>query len=945
MKINKKKDFTGTLNLQQKTIEVNTNLIKKEEYYINRFQDINKYNEAINQNSSSKYAINIAQVPLEIDEKLSSTEIINQIFKDIFLRYQLFKGNVVYNELGFIEKDKILDYSIAIKNINEKLRYRANEMKEFIRNSGKMCEEVNSLGTIINYNNRKYTTINNEFKIDVIKKFFESYKKGNVYSKTKPDHFCTNCKRTLLKKEVVHEKSMEKNIYILYKVKEGNVLSQEELNFNDTYLIVNTIRPWTVQSSNKLVICKDTEYSLVQIKEKDKIINYIIASELVEKVMENSYYLKYKIIHTFNSIELLNTICYNPLYTKKEISIIFASRENVIVRENGTGINIFSPNNTYLDYLISEELGLSEFKTILSIDGIVIDSSLRYSDAHYKVVDAQIIEYLRLSGNIFSIYRSKENILKCKNCSTELVYRNSRAWYIKRNESKLERINTSLDELAKKVKNYNNYNELSEGILKVKKLNEIKISSQNGNYIPIPVFYCADCGKVILTNKSIEIIIKLFNLKGTESWDKMTPEQILEGQVACSCGCVFFFKEECTLNNMYNLINTPFTYKDNNRKTINVCIESKKFFLKKIVASSFNDNFDEIINNLDIIKIHSKVREENNIIGKTYWYNPKKEYDNELLNIDISVRDVVKKYGTDVLRLWTAFKANKVNIELKEAEIILINSAYKKMRRTFKFLLSNLYDYNPNQNKIELDERNDIDKYAYVKLIEIMDNLEQDYLNLDFNKLYNHILEYCVNELCHNYFDSIKYGLYVTQKDSHIRRSTQSTMYEILNNLLAYVGPILPFTFEELWPFLWNEKNKQKNPLLHRTYLLESDDKYEQSVNKWDAIFEIKEIVYELIEVAKRENIINNSLQAKVVISNENSYKSFIERNYDDIIRCLNISKIEFVKSDFQIKINKADGIKCPRCNNYSEEIGKNISYRYLCPKCAQILDDKNNYI
>lgn len=944
MKIEVKKDFAESLNLPVKTIEIDGNLTKREDYFIGKIQEANKYLEAVKENENSKYAFNIAGIPLEIDENINSTEIINQIFKDIFLRYKLFKGNILYHNLGFIEKEKASTYFIKQKKVNEQIKYRLNEKKNLENKVRKMVEDVKSLGTLINYTKSKYNTLNSDFEINIMKEFFNSYKVGNIYTETKPMHFCPNCKSIVLKKDKVYEKSMEQNIYVLYKIKEDNGLFQKYSNLDNTYVVVNTIRPWILEANEHLVACENIKYSLVQIKGKRNNFHYIIAFDNVSKVMENSFYLKYDILETFTAEKLSNLKCTHPLEKEKNIDILFASKEKVLIGENCTGINILSTNNTYLDYLVSSELCLENNKIVLNIDGTTNDFAIKFKNLHYKEVNEKIINYLDENLLLFAKFQSKENVIKCRNCSTELIYRGVKDWYIKRDINNIENILQKIEELSNKVKEYNEDNQLKKDILKLKNVDEIKISSDSYTSIPIPIFYYAECGKTILNDKTMGIILDLIDKKGIESWYKMTPDQILEGQVSCSCGCGFFFKEESTLNNLYKLSNTPFIFNDNLRKTTNVCIETKEIFLRKMLSLSFNSNFVKTIDSLDIVMVHSKIKEDSKIIGKSdfFKFNDKNE-NKELIKINLSVIDVVKKYGTDVLRLWTAFKANEKNIKFRESDIMLVDNAYKKIRRTFKFLLSNLNDFNPYQNKVKVDNRTDLDKYEYAKLIQLIKNLEKDYMALNFNQLYKDILKYCKEDMCGNYFDVIKYRLYIMGENSNERRSAQSTLYDILNILVAYVGPILPFTVEEIWPFVWKDKRKQKNPLLHRIEIEIIDSDFTEELKKWNKIFDLKNKVLILLEKAKVNKLIKDTLEAKITINTTGKAKAFIEENYDDILRSLNVSAIDVIVSDKkEAEISKAPGVKCVRCNNYSLEIGKNLAYRYLCPKCAEILEQEN---
>ena len=247
---------------------------------------------------------------------------------------------------------------------------------------------------------------------------------------------------------------------------------------------------------------------------------------------------------------------------------------------------------------------------------------------------------------------------------------------------------------------------------------------------------------------------------------------------------------------------------------------------------------------------------------------------------------------------------------------------------------------------IPIEKRDDLDKYMYVKLLAMKKEVDENYNNLDLYKVYLNVLKYCSQTLCNEYFNVIKYRLYVLNANDIKRKSTQSTLYEIFMTLLNFIEPILPFTFEETWSYIWHSNTEEENNLLlYRNKLKQINiQDYESCVKKWNNIFFIINKINLQIKKEMLNKKIKNSLQAKVILGVNARTKEFIDNNHEDFLRALNVSVLETEIADkSHITIAVADGIECKRCRNYSLDIGKDIKYRHLCPVCAKIMNEKLN--
>lgn len=971
MKINDKVDFSDTMNLPKKTISTNADLTKKENFFLAKIQDVRRYRDVLNKNKLSNTVYNIIENPMIVKDSIEPTYVQNKILKDMLIRYRLLNGFKVNHNIDFIHIDDMLEnQKEKTPKLQELIKKRAEKRKEFTENIKKQIQNIKDLGTVINYSNFNSSTLNPEFESTIVEKFWELYKEKKIYHDLRPVNWCPKCKRALENNNIIREKQNINNYFFIFKVKYDKDLFIDMNNLENTYFVASTIRPWILDFDNTLAVVEDMEYSIVEVKQKGKNIHYIVGSEFLEYIMEIAFFIKFDIKKKIMGKELIGMSCDNILENGKDLNVISSKKEYVVLNnKHSSGISIVSSGNTYVDYMISKENSAINIKNNLTKEGKTTMLAGEFKNIDYKEVNLKVLDVIRKKQKLLCTDSVKIKMPKCANCKEDVIYRSEQEWYIRKTENE-EKLKETFDNIILKL---NNCKEQRKNIVKEKlyssiETKEMLISNESAFGTPIPVFYCAECSSEVINDKVISILKNLFKTKGIESWYKQTPEEILQGQVVCDkCGCSFLFKGTTTLNEFFKLLCVPIIDKsvkcDVNTNENNVCIENEDDFIRKIRTLSFDDKSLKEIDNINKILLHPKIKISKTKLDKTNEESKVKEEKDKKIKKDknkkeekikesniqneiFDMKNIVTKYGTDVLRLWCVQKSSEKTAVLSESNVIYINKIYKQIRRTLKFLLSNLYDFNPTKNMISVEQRDDLDKYMYVKLLGMRKEVSNNYNDLDLYKVYLNVLKYCNNTLCNEYFNVIKYRLYVLNSNDQKRRSTQSTLYEIFMTLMGFIEPIIPFTFEETWSYIWHSSPEEENNLLlYRNKLKQINiQDYEQSIKKWNNILFIINKVNILIKKEILSKKIKNSLQAKVILEINEKTKEFIDKNHEDFLRSLNVSVLETKLSNkSNIIIETAEGVECKRCRNYSLNIGQDIKYRHLCPLCAKIMNEKSN--
>ena len=311
----------------------------------------------------------------------------------------------------------------------------------------------------------------------------------------------------------------------------------------------------------------------------------------------------------------------------------------------------------------------------------------------------------------------------------------------------------------------------------------------------------------------------------------------------------------------------------------------------------------------------------------------------------ISPQEVVKEYGADILRLWVLSSDYQSDVSLSKDILKQITEVYRKMRNTARYILGNTSDFNPNTDMVEYKDLEEIDKYALLKLNDLVKKCTQSYDKYDFHEAYQAINVFCVTDMSSFYLDIIKDRLYTAKVESKERRAAQTAMYLILNSLVKMLAPLTCFTAEEIWKYMPKTENENVESVMLTDYPIFNEEyENEELRKKWTKIVEIKENVSKKLEEARAEKIIGHSLNAKVVLYAEGDLYNFIKDNLELLKTVFIVSGLEIEENQrageekLGVKIETAEGEKCERCWMYSKTVGEDKENPTICHKCSEAL-------
>ena len=462
------------------------------------------------------------------------------------------------------------------------------------------------------------------------------------------------------------------------------------------------------------------------------------------------------------------------------------------------------------------------------------------------------------------------------------------------------------------------------------------ISRQRTWGVPLPIYYCKECGKEYITKESIEKLKTIFKEKGSNAWWDLTAEELMpEGAKCKECGCTEFVKEKDIMDVWF----------DSGSTHQSVLVERGLPYPADLYlegADQYRGWFQSSL--LTSVAING-IAPYKQVLTHGWTIDKEGKKMSKSLGNGISPQDVIKEYGADILRLWVLSSDYQSDVSLSKDILKQITEVYRKMRNTARYILGNTSDFDPDKDMVSYNELQEIDKYALLRLNDLVRKCTESYDKYDFHEAYQAINVFCVTDMSSFYLDIIKDRLYTAKANSKERRAAQTTMYIILDSLVRMLAPLTSFTAEEIWKYMNKSKNEKVESVMLTTYPeVNSQYENEELRAKWEKIVKIKEIVSKKLEEARAEKIIGHSLNAKVTLFAEGDLYKFIKENKELLQTVFIISNLEVEENQrsneekLGVKIEQAEGEKCERCWMYSTTVGEDKENPTICHRCSEAL-------
>ena len=926
--------YDTTLNLPKTEFPMRAGLPKREPEMLKHWEELDIYNEMLKKNEG-KPLFNLHDGPPFSNGNIHMGHALNKSIKDFITRMYAMRGYYTPYIPGWDNHGMPIESAI-IKE--QKLNHKEMSIADFRsaceayaeKYIGIQMEGFKRLGVIGDWEH-PYKTMDKGFEADEVRVFGKMYLNGHIYKGLKPVYWCAHDETALAEAEIEYKDDPCTTVYVKFSMNDDlgklSHLDKSKLSF-----VIWTTTIWTLPGNLAIALHPYESYAIVQPDYSDEL--YIMAEALTEKVMGIGGFTSYKILETHPGSFFENMLASHPFLPKTSRLLL----ADYVTMDSGTGCVHTAPGFGADDYYTCLKYGMD---MVVPVDdqGRHTDYAGKYAGMKTDESNPVILNDMKEAGSLFASEEIIHSYPHCWRCKNPIIFRATPQWFCSVEGFKDEAVAACED-----VRWLPAWGKDRLGAM-IRERADWCISRQRRWGLPIPVFYCSDCGKPVCTEESIESVASVFEEKGSNAWFELEAEELLpKGFVCPHCGGVHFTKETDTLDGWFDSGSTHYCAmkRDQGFWPSNMYMEGgdqyrgwfQSSLLVAVGALGEGSPYKECLT-------HGwTVDGEGRAMHKS-------------LGNGVDPADIVKEFGADMIRLWAGSADYHVDVRCSKEIFKQLSQTYLKFRNTARYCLGNLDGFDAN-DLVKPEDMMALDRWAITKLNELIEKAFAAYDEYEFYVVSHMINDFCVVEMSNFYLDIIKDRLYCEEKTGLKRRSAQTALFLILDTMTKMFAPILAFTCDEIWLSMPHRaEDDARNVVLNEMnkpfteYALD-----EAEMAKWDALISVRSDVNGVLESARADKRIGKPLEASVVLRAKGESKAVVEKISDmDLAELFIVSECLIAEDDevcadavtgtgsnntgLTVSVREAAGEKCPRCWMHSTKADPETG---LCPRCAAIV-------
>ena len=930
------KDYNSTLNLPETSFSMRANLPQREPETLKYWEEMDLYHAMVDARAD-KPTFLLHDGPPFSNGNIHMGTALNKILKDFINKSKAMEGYRVPFIPGWDNHGMPIESAIIKKNKLDRKKMAIPEFRTACHKFAQKYVDVQKaqfvrLGVTADWEN-PYLTMDPLFEAREVKVFGEMYKKGYIYKGLKPVYWCPKCETALAEAEIEYQTDPCTSIYVKFKVSDDKGLLSQYTDLDKTYFIIWTTTTWTLPGNLAIALNPVEDYVLAKASDGN---TYIVAEALCGKTMLEGGIESYEIVARMKGQDFEFMTAQHPFLDRKSVLLM----ADYVTMDSGTGCVHTAPGFGADDYNTCKRYDID---IVVPVDdrGFQTADAGKFAGMHYTASNDAIYADLVETGALFASEAISHEYPHCWRCKSPIIFRATPQWFCS--------VDAFKDEAVAACRNVTWVPGWGEERIcqMVRERADWCISRQRHWGLPIPVFYCADCGKPICTPETIEQVSKLFGEHGSNFWFEAEAADLLPAGFTCDCGGKTFTKETNTLDGWFDSGSSHFAViedKDGQKWPADVYLEG---------GDQYRGWFQSSL--LTAVGAKGQGAPYKTVLTHGWVVDGEGRAMHKSLGNGVDPDDMVKKYGADIVRLWAASGDYHVDVRCSDAIFRQLSEIYRKVRNTARILLANLGDFDPNTDKVAVDDLYEIDKWILARANELAGTCRRAYDAYEFHFAYHAINNFCTNDLSKLYVDITKDRLYTDGKTSLSRRAGQTAMYTVLSMLTRLLAPILSFTAEEIWRAMPHAADERtESVFLNDMPAYDEALAFPELVAHWSALFELREDVMKALESARAAKVIGKSLDAKVTIYTENEAHYATLSSFADKLAMVFITSSATVikgapadgtidpETGVSIVVEAADGEKCDRCWTFITDAIADTDVEgntgCLCPRCHKVV-------
>ena len=944
-------DYSKTLHLPETDFPMRGNLPKREPGFVKMWKDMDLYHQRLEKRrKDGAPAFVLHDGPPYANGKIHIGHALNKTLKDIIVRYKFMKGYAAHYVPGWDTHGLPIEYAVLKESGEDRATMTPLQLREKCLAYAKRWiniqrEDFIRMGVVGDFEH-PYVTFDPHLEAKQLEVFGAMADKGYIYKGKKAVYWCPHCETALAEAEIEYKDRKSPSIYVKFPALDIGDLAPEGVPKDKLFAVIWTTTPWTIPANEFISV--NPKFTYVWVHNLDNDEYYLMNKELAPAALADCKVENYE----FAGREMLGAewdlkSFQHPLY---EDRVVYVLEGNHVTLDAGTGCVHTAPGHGVDDFEVYksyENAGKLKQEILCPVDKkgrMTEEAGLGLVGKTIWEAEGPVISLLAHAGRLLGKKSIHHQYAHCWRCKNPIIYRATEQWFAS--------INDFRDKALKAVDDTTFYPAWGHDRLynMIRDRQDWCISRQRSWGVPIPAFYCDDCGKYVITHETTQKVVDIVEKEGSDAWWKYSAEELLpEGFTCPHCGGHHFHKEKDIMDVWFDSGSTWNGVLKNPREEWKSATYPCDLYLEG--SDQHRGWFHSSL--LTSVAVNGYAPYKAVLTHGFTMDGEGRKMSKSVGNV-VAPQDIINKYGADVMRLWISSVEYQSDVRLSDKIIKSMSDVYRKIRNTFRYLLGNLADFNPATDAVPYAEMDELDRWALLRLEQVKEEVSNACEQYQFHVMYHAVHNFCTVDLSATYLDILKDRLYTETADSRLRRSAQTAMYEILDSLVRIMAPFICFTAEEVWQAMPAVEGKEASvhladwPVMKPQYL---DSELDE---KWSARLALRSDVMKALENARAAKIIGHPLDADVTIYAEGDAYETLKAMGDFLSDFFIVSNVELVNdtsaapadalaNDDGVRVSVAPSTrqKCERCWKHLDSVGSNPNHPDVCARCARVLDEE----